>query len=170
MVVSYFNSYSLLDYFHKGWRDFINIKDICVIWGQNLDPEVYQKMSFKTQAWSCQYRWPNREVGAKFNKKQLSNNHLLTNNPELSRVIKNIRKGDQISLVGQLVSYSHDQGFHRGTSTTRNDQGNRACETIWVNKLEIVREANMGWRHLYRIGLYSLAGLFLSLILTKKRS
>ena len=46
-------------------------------------------------------------------------------------------------LRGQLVSYSHNAGFAftRGTSTTRDDTGDGACETVFVRQLDLLRSA-----------------------------
>jgi hypothetical protein len=42
------------------------------------------------------------------------------------------------------VEYTHHQGFefHRGTSVTRDDTGNGACETIFVRELSVLRTAS----------------------------
>ncbi len=59
-----------------------------------------------------------------------------------------MRVGDQVHVRGYLAEYSHDQGLHffRGTSTTRTDQGNGACETVYATDAEILRAGNGGWR------------------------
>jgi hypothetical protein len=43
--------------------------------------------------------------------------------------------GDHIRLKGVLAKYANkDSGFNRGTSITREDTGNGACETIYLNE------------------------------------
>ena len=42
-------------------------------------------------------------------------------------------------MRGWLAGYSNDDGFRRGTSTTRDDTGNGACETIYVDEFQIDR-------------------------------
>jgi len=56
--------------------------------------------------------------------------------------------GDQVHFRGYLAEYSHDQGFRffRGTSTTRTDQGNGACETVYATDAEVLHSGNRGWR------------------------
>jgi hypothetical protein len=54
--------------------------------------------------------------------------------------------GDQIRIKGYLSSYTNDSGSTRGTSTTRTDTGNGACETIYVEQFKIVEAATSYWR------------------------
>jgi hypothetical protein len=60
--------------------------------------------------------------------------------------VKDIRVGDQIRVAGYLTSYSSAQGGQRGTSTTRMDTGDGACETLFVERFEIVEAATSYWR------------------------
>ncbi len=68
----------------------------------------------------------------------------------MAKKLKNIRIGDQIHLTGHLANYRHfsGNGFARGTSTVRTDTGNGACETIFVNEVNILRSAPSLWRNL----------------------
>jgi hypothetical protein len=60
--------------------------------------------------------------------------------------------GDHIRLKGMLVTYSNPaNGFFRGTSTTRNDTGNGACETIFITDFELVKKANRALRSFYLV-------------------
>ena len=60
--------------------------------------------------------------------------------------------GDEVRIKGVLANYQNTAtGFDRGTSISRTDTGNGACETIYVTDFEIAKEANRGWRALYRL-------------------
>ena len=66
-----------------------------------------------------------------------------------------VEPGDHIRLKGMLVEYSNPgNGFHRGTSVTRTDTGNGACETIYVNGFEVIKKANRGTRRLYTVAFW----------------
>ena len=67
--------------------------------------------------------------------------------------IDDIAVGDQIHLEGYLASYSNASGFHRGTSTTRKDTGNGACETVYVTAFDTADPAPRGWRKLAKRGV-----------------
>jgi hypothetical protein len=165
MIVSYHHSASFVDLSHKLWNDYLNTKDICVIWGKNVVSGVYKRMTFSNRDFTCFYRYPDRETGELFTENCLSNNHLLPANPFVADAVMKARKGDQIRFKGWLVSYGQKGApYSRGSSTVRDDRGNGACEVVYVTEFEILREANAGWRALYKLsfalGALSLAALF----------
>ena len=158
MIVSYHHASSFIDISHKMWNDNLNIKDVCVIWGPNVETGVYERMRFRNRDFTCFYRYPDRETGALFTENALSNNHLLPADPLIADAILKARKGDQIHFKGWLVSYGHKGApYARGSSTVRTDRGNGACETVWVEEFEILREANAAWRTLSKLSLVLLA-------------
>jgi len=60
---------------------------------------------------------------------------------------------------GQLVEYAHNHGFpfKRGTSVRRDDTGNGACETVFVESVDILHSAGALWRRLVWVGALMLA-------------
>jgi hypothetical protein len=164
MVVSYHHADSFVDISHEAWNDHINVKDVCVLWGKNLETAVYTRMRFRNRDFTCFYTYPDQETGRVFTENCLSNNHLLPADSIVAATIMRAKKGDQVRFKGWLVSYGiKDSPTKRMTSTTRKDRGNGACETVFVNEFEILREANPGWRALYKIslGLLVLCAIFL---------
>jgi hypothetical protein len=164
LVVSYHHSASFVDISHKQWNDFLNTKDLCVIWGKNVETGAYQRMSFRNRDFTCYFRYPDRETGRLFAERCLSNNHLLPRNPLVADAVLKARKGDQIHLKGWLVSYGvKGTAYARRSSLSRTDRGNGACEVVYVNEFEILKQANAAWRTLYKlslvVGVISLAAL-----------
>jgi hypothetical protein len=154
MVVSDHNANSFVDISHEAWKDYINVKDVCVLWGKNVETGVYRRMKFRNRDFTCYYTYPDQETGRVFTEDCLSNNHLLPEDPAVTTTVMRVRKGDQIHLKGWLVSYGiKDSPYRRMSSTTRHDRGNGACETVFVTDMEILREANPGWRGVYRLSL-----------------
>ena len=161
MIVSYHDSASFIDLSHKLWNDYINVKDVCVIWGKNVETGVYERMSFHNRDFTCFYRYPDRETGELFTEDCLSNNHLLPADLFVDAAVRKARKGDQVRFKGWLVSYGQTGApYARGSSTVRNDRGNGACEVVYVTEFEILREANAAWRAIYKL---SFALMVLSL-------
>ncbi|MDJ0738275.1 MAG: hypothetical protein QNJ91_01080 [Gammaproteobacteria bacterium] len=155
MVVSMSHAHSFTDIYHAEWQDFLNLKDICVIWGDNVRSAVYRDMDFDNTTWTCWASWPNAAVGRRFREDALSNNHLLADRPEVQQAILAARPGDQVRLRGHLAEYRNPaNGFVRGTSISRHDRGNGACETVYVERFEIVRAANRGWRRLFAVSTW----------------
>ena len=91
----------------------------------------------------------------------MSNNHLITDDDYIRNRIEEVGIGDQVRLKGWLSSYKNNQGGERGTSITREDQGNGACETIYVKEFDILDEYNNAWRKLM---YFSLALFLFSLV------
>lgn len=147
MVVSYHHSNVFWDYEHKANKDFINTADICVIWGKNIETEIYKRMRFCNGSWTC---YPEFTTGTKqdvflnYRSNCLSNNHLLAQNDTVNRQIMSAQKGDQIFIKGLLVDYTqHEWRSPRASSTTRTDNG---CEVIFVKEFKILKKANYFWR------------------------
>ncbi|MGI9235384.1 MAG: hypothetical protein ACR2RD_17260, partial [Woeseiaceae bacterium] len=62
---------------------------------------------------------------------------------------------------GYLASYSNAGGGKRGTSTTRTDTGDGACETVFVENFDIIDPTAGYWRMSMWASLMLLAaGLF----------
>jgi hypothetical protein len=146
LVVSRHDADTWWDWIHRASNDHLNVVDLCMVWGANAADGAYEKMSFSSGQFVCYVSSKDGEAWQPRYLRALSNNHLLTENPVVARQLRRVNVGDQVRLRGQLVSYSHDAGFAftRGTSTTRDDTGNGACETIFVTGLDVLRHAP-GW-------------------------
>jgi hypothetical protein len=83
---------------------------------------------------------------------QLSNNHVLIDDESIKLELMKSEPGDHIRLKGMLAEYSNaGSGFFRSTSTTRDDSGDGACETIFLTDFGIVKKANPLLRLSYSI-------------------
>jgi len=159
VVVSKHDADTWWDWIHKAWQDELNVTDLCGIWGANARTANYRELEYWSGQFECNVRTASTEVWRAFSMSALSNNHLLTDDTAITRTLKSARVGDQVHFRGYLAEYSHEHGqrFFRGTSTTRTDTGNGACETVFAVEAEIVREGNRGWRMLYKLGLATFA-------------
>ncbi|MEN8179390.1 MAG: hypothetical protein ABFS39_12360 [Pseudomonadota bacterium] len=175
VVVSYHDSDSFTDItHHRRWQDFLNVRDLCVVWGDNIKNGVYREMDFSNDSWTCWAYWDNAEIASRFSMPQLSNNHLLADDDEIKRNLMAAQAGDHIHLKGVLASYANPgNGFRRGTSTVRTDTGNGACETIYLQEFEILNKANSGSRRLYAFAkwltLISLLGFCIMFVASPVR-
>jgi hypothetical protein len=140
---------------HKSWKDFINLRDLCVIWGENAASGVFREMRFRNDSWTCWASWSDPSVGSRFRTDALANNHLLTEDPALKAVLMSAEPGDHIRLRGVLAEYTNlGNGYSRGTSLRRDDTGNGACETIYLDDFQILDKANRRARRLYSFGFW----------------
>ena len=131
---------------HRRANDHLNMLDVCVVWGDNAGNPILQQFDFWNGIFTCVFKTGSNEAWAAFNQHQLSNNHLISDNPAIRDRVLDIAIGDQIRVRGQLASYSSAAGGKRGTSTTRTDTGDGACETIYVEEFQILEAAVSPWR------------------------
>ncbi len=168
VVVSYHDADALGDIWHHDrWKDFLNVRDLCVIWGDNVRSGVYRQMDFDNDSWTCWAYWPDRATASRFSMTQLSNNHLLTDDPEVKRALMAAEPGDHIRFKGVLATYANPgNGFERGTSISRTDTGNGACETVYLQDFDIVNKANANLRAAYRFAKWVvILSMFGSLVM-----
>ena len=142
---------------HLQANDHLNMLDVCVVWGSNAANPLIHQLEFWNGIFTCMVSTRDQEAWNSFDMFQLSNNHLISDDPFIRDQVKKISIGDQIRFRGYLASYSNDQGGKRGTSTTRLDTGDGACETVYVEQFEILQPARSGWR----ISMYGSLGVFL---------
>lgn len=141
---------------HSRWNDHLNIVDLCVVWDDNVSGLNLNAITFWSGDFTCNFETKDSETWKQFNQNQLSNNHLLTEDERIRDIIAEVHVGDQIQLRGMLANYENNKGFNRGTSTTRTDSGNGACETIYVENFQITRPSENGWRKIFDFTLVSL--------------
>jgi len=176
VIVSYHDADSFIDtWHHDRWKDFLNVRDLCVIWGDNVRGGVYRDMDFRNDSWTCWAYWPDRETGARFRMDELSNNHLLTDASRIQQALMAARPGDHVRFRGMLAGYENPaNGFVRGTSTRRDDRGNGACETVFLTDFEVVATPNPGLRSLHSAARWvaglSLAGFLVAFLAAPVRA
>ncbi len=146
MVVSYRHHNEDNSRMHALANDHLNMLDVCVIWGDNTANERLDRISFWNGLFTCNVKTRDQQAWDAFDMNRLSNNHLLSDDEFIRRQVKKIRIGDQVRVRGFLSRYATDGGSVRGTSTTRTDTGDGACETIYVEHFDIVRAATSYWR------------------------
>lgn len=132
--------------------------DVCVVWGDNVANSYLAEFDFWNGIFTCNYNTQSDEAWAAFDETAVSNNHLLSDDPFIRKQVQKLRIGDQIRISGKLVSYTSGTGSRRGTSTTRTDRGDGACETIWVESFENLRRTTGPWRIAFWVSLLVLLG------------
>ena len=158
MVVSFRHHDEVYSSMHRLAQDHLNMLDVCVVWGDNTRAMLHE-IDFWNGLFTCNVSTRDSAAWASFDMDKLSNNHLLSEDPWIRDQVRSLRVGDQIRVRGYLASYTSPGGM-RGTSTTRTDSGNGACETLYIERFEILRSATNYWRwSMYGSLLLLLAGL-----------
>lgn len=151
---------------HRRARDHLNMLDVCVVWGDNAGDPALQKIDFWNGIFTCNAKTNDRDAWNAFDMHQLSNNHLISDDESVRKQVRRIAIGDQVRVRGFLAAYGNEPGAKRGTSTTRLDSGDGACETVYVEQFQILKPVFSAWR----LTLYvASAVLLLSLIIHFRR-
>ena len=138
-------------------NDHLNMLDVCVVWGDTAKGRRLDKISFWNGIFTCNVKTRDSAAWAAFDMTELSNNHLISDDDFIRKRVRSTRVGDQIRVRGYLASYASLNGGIRGTSTTRTDTGDGACETIYVEDFRIVKAATSYWR----ISMWASLGVLL---------
>ena len=155
MIVSY-RHHDNNSRMHRIANDHLNMLDVCVVWGDNTVSAELDKLDFWNGIFTCNVQTRDQVAWDSFDMNQLSNNHLISDDEYVRDRVKSIQIGDQIRVRGYLAGYASAGVGKRGTSTTRTDTGDGACETIFVERFEIVQAATSYWR----ISMYSSLVIF----------
>ena len=147
---------------HRRWNDFINIADVCVVWGENATEVDLNAFDFWNGEFTCTFSTRDEAAWRSFDRHRLSNNHLITDDPRVRELIDELEVGDQVRISGWLAEYGQPGGPFRRTSTTRTDTGDGACETVYVADMEILGSMGTIWRKLFWL---SLLGLLIAIVL-----
>lgn len=149
LLVSHNDITAWWDMYHN--KDSVDIKDVCLVWGDNISTNVYQRVKFYNESVSCHYTIKDQETQVLFNPRQLSNNHLLSDSQSVRDTIQSMAVGDQIYLKGMLVNY-YPEGlpdYVRKSSLTRKDTGGGACEVFFVNDARIISKSSRTWLNIF---------------------
>lgn len=161
LVVTHNDIDAFWDIYHD--ESSVDTRDICVVWGDNLTSDDIHSVKFWSTAWTCHFEYP---YGKKINAHQVSNNHLITDNPQIRKSIGKLRVGDQVRMRGLLVNYREaGSEFWRETSTDRTDSGANACEVVFVEQLDILKSGNAQWYTLFNMARRSILALIVAKLL-----
>lgn len=160
LIISHNNIGKIGDIYHT--EESVDLKDACVLWGENLETGAYLKGKYKSGSWTCYWDFKTYEDYHSFNENEVANNHLITADPDIQNRIRNLKIGNQIHIKGNLVNYENEKtGWKRSTSMTREDTGNGACEVIFVEELEVLKSSNQIWYQIHDWGKWGLLGIIL---------
>jgi hypothetical protein len=154
MVVSYrqHDGESLM---HERANDHLNVADLCVVWSDTAFSPTLHKISFWNGIFTCNFQTRDAEAWANFDTREISNNHLISADDAIRDRVAMVGVGDQVHIRGWLASYGSGAS-KRGTSTTRDDTGDGACETIYVDRFEVLARSHSGWRTALYVALAML--------------
>jgi hypothetical protein len=123
----------------KDYKNMIRSTDLALGWGKISNEKVIKTIKFSQSGrW---YRYTLTEdtpVTLGYVARHSANTHIIPADKEIEYKIKKIKKGHLIKLEGFLVNIRKTDGSYVITSKTRKDRGAGACETFYVEKIEII--------------------------------
>lgn len=144
MVVS-FRQHDGKSRMHRAANDHLNVADLCVVWGETAVSPHLPEIDFWNGVFTCNFETSDTAAWDSIRPDQISNNHLISGDGTIRHRIADVRIGDQVRVRGWLAAYGSGRN-KRGTSTTRTDTGDGACETILVDAFDVVEPAPGRWR------------------------
>lgn len=120
--------------------------DVLLAWGTMADASVYDRLD-----WSQNNRQGSvsgnlggmngADVSSDYVVKHVSNNHLIPASNRIREALATIQPGDLVKIDGRLVDVRVQMNDNRiltvQTSKSRSDQGDGACEIIFVERIKI---------------------------------
>lgn len=135
--------------------------DIALLWGSNIENKIFKAKTIKFEQ-DMRWVFVKCSIPIKFNPSEISNNHLLINDPRLEKIALSLCAGDQVSIKGKLVNVvatnlkNPSNRYAWNTSTSRHDSASGACEVIYVEDIKILKKGNILSHILFAISFWGL--------------
>lgn len=131
--------------FYKEEKAPFGLVDLALVWGDLLKPEVKKDLNVWMEYRYCSYQYisKNSNISLYYLRTHISNNHLIPASQEIFDDILTIQEGDHLRISGALVHITGERQMENKieriewgpSSTTLEDEGERACEIILVKSL-----------------------------------
>ncbi len=126
--------------YSQPWQSLVAPIDLCVAWGRLATENIKPWLKFSQDMRWYQFRYEREApVDGPYISQHSANMHLVAAVKNIKRAIAKIDKGDLVLLEGYLINI---HGTFKGqkvmwnSSQTREDDGNGACELMYVYKVQ----------------------------------
>lgn len=111
--------------------------DLALGWGLMSDQKILDHLDISQSG--RRYFWWARHLPVPAEKLAAcsANMHMIPAHEEVATILKSLRRGEIIFLRGYLVAVKTLDGWSWRSSLSRTDQGDGACEVIWVESLTV---------------------------------
>jgi hypothetical protein len=122
------------------WLDataFVSPFDLALAWGEVATPELRRRLDVG-QSWRFFFwRTSDPEVDVGYVIRHSANTHVIPASVDVRRAFAAIDPGDLVRLRGLLVDVHGPRGLTWNTSLVRDDHGDRGCEILWTESVQI---------------------------------
>lgn len=114
--------------------------DLALGWGRMSNIDVIKDVKISQRGRFYFWRAPSRNKPIPISEiiRSSANMHLVPSGSDVERQIRGIEKNDIVRIKGYLVNVKHKDGWRWGSSTSRTDTGNGACELIFVTEVVVL--------------------------------
>ncbi len=111
--------------------------DLALGWGRMSDSSVL--CDIKVEQMVRFYRWQSSEmpIPAEEIQTHSANMHIVPADDAVRRVLARVRTGDVVTIEGDLVQLTGDDGWTWTSSLTRQDTGDGACELVFARRIDV---------------------------------
>lgn len=156
LIVSRHDSKSFSDYIHQAANDQLNILDLCMVWGEFTASGAYRLFHYSNGQFSCTWQGKGEAAlqAANVGGIYLDNYHVLSDDPQISKRLLDLKIGDQVQLSGYLADY----GLAGGHALRQSSLGRKVvdgrpagCEVFYVQDVRIIQRGpyHAFWRPLF---------------------
>ncbi len=113
--------------------------DLALGWGPMSDDDILSQLKITQDNRWYYVRYakappiPHRQL-----MRHSGNMHMLPANKEVFDALKKVKPGQVVEFSGYLVNVYRDDGWKWFSSLSRTDTGERSCEVVWVETLDII--------------------------------
>jgi hypothetical protein len=109
--------------------------DLSITWGMMSDSANLDLLEWSASSRFVNYRWPDQPpIPIAEIKPRVANVHILPATPDLITRIAKLRPGNRVRARGMLVNL-RGPNFMWNTSTSREDDGDGACELLYLTEI-----------------------------------
>lgn len=107
--------------------------DLALGWGRMREDAVLSQLDISQSGRWYQYRWSNQPpIPQDEIVRSSANMHMIPSNETVANALEDIDDDDRVRIDGWLVQVEAQDGWRWRSSTTRDDQGDGACEVVYV--------------------------------------
>ncbi len=122
--------------YSHGRESDLSPMDLALGWGPMSDQGVIDRMDITQSGRWYEYRAKVLPLPRSLIVSSSSNMHMIPADDEVAETLDDLHRGDIISFSGFLVEVKAADGWIWRSSLTRNDEGNGACELVWVKRVK----------------------------------
>ncbi len=111
--------------------------DLVLGWGKMSDENILKDIKISQSRRFYYWRVKAFPISRREIETHSANMHMVPANEDIKAILKSARKGQTVTIKGQLINAKSDNGWLWKSSLTREDTGKGACELVYVEEVSI---------------------------------